>query len=46
MTEIRAPKGYILDKTPRTITIGETSNDTAPSTVQRDQLNLEVLLLY
>ncbi|WP_231196325.1 Ig-like domain-containing protein [Streptococcus equi] len=34
MTEIRAPKGYILDKTPRTITIGETSNDTAPSTVQ------------
>ncbi|HEL0653437.1 TPA: fibrinogen-binding adhesin SdrG C-terminal domain-containing protein [Streptococcus equi subsp. zooepidemicus] len=34
LTEIRAPKGYILDKTPRTITIGETSNDTAPSTVQ------------
>ncbi|HEL0422336.1 TPA: fibrinogen-binding adhesin SdrG C-terminal domain-containing protein [Streptococcus equi subsp. zooepidemicus] len=34
LTEISAPQGYILDKTPRTITIGETSNDTAPSTVQ------------
>ncbi|MCD3454299.1 fibronectin-binding protein, partial [Streptococcus equi subsp. zooepidemicus] len=35
LTEIRAPKGYILDKTPRTIIVGETSNDMAPSTVQR-----------
>ncbi|HEL0609913.1 TPA: fibrinogen-binding adhesin SdrG C-terminal domain-containing protein [Streptococcus equi subsp. zooepidemicus] len=34
LTEIRAPKGYILDKTPRTIIVGETSNDMAPSTVQ------------
>lgn len=34
LTEIRAPKGYILDKTPRTIIVGETPNDMAPSTVQ------------
>ncbi|HEL0022540.1 TPA: fibrinogen-binding adhesin SdrG C-terminal domain-containing protein [Streptococcus equi subsp. zooepidemicus] len=34
LTEIRAPKGYILDKTPRTIIVGETSNDMVPSTVQ------------
>ncbi|HEL0710058.1 TPA: fibrinogen-binding adhesin SdrG C-terminal domain-containing protein [Streptococcus equi subsp. zooepidemicus] len=34
LTEIRAPKGYILDKTPHTIIVGETSNDMAPSTVQ------------
>ncbi|HES0416306.1 TPA: SpaA isopeptide-forming pilin-related protein [Streptococcus pyogenes] len=34
LTEIAAPKGYILDKTPRTIIVGETPNDMAPSTVQ------------